>query len=177
MTPTSTTVADDSWDDFWGEWEQLRTEVRRSKAVNVNAAGLRSRTQSLVQNYFRQVRPALASSLGESDLLMDMDRELQTLLRLAQGRNARSSYVRTLGGIGSCRASLAVAREQALSRLESTRSAETSTTLTASESRLVDTLTAMLPAAAMSYQQALLLTRTWQRHRASNLNESGLRQQ
>lgn len=156
MTQGAPRDADSSWNEVWSNLDLLRSEIRRSKAVNVNSAALRDQAQQLVQLYFREARPQLVAVLGSAALLEGIDAEMQTLLRLAQGRNPRSSYEKSLRSIGAQRASLAVARERAIgtSVLGST-AAKQGPGLSAIETRIIATLESMLPGAAESYRQVL----------------------
>jgi Predicted pPIWI-associating nuclease len=144
----------DSWDELWSDIDTLRSAIGRSHAVNVNASRLRRQAQRVVQVYFRHVRPELLGlGIGEQELLSP-DGEMQALLQLAQGRNAKTSYVRVLRNLGHQRAPLAALRERRSGEMAvgSPRSPRYGDT----EHRIVTTLRAMLPDAAASYEQAVM---------------------
>jgi hypothetical protein len=147
--------AEDPWDQLWAEAEGLRSAVGRSSAVNVNATGLRDQAQELVQLYFRQVRPGLLDLGIEEQALGVADDAMQSLLHLAQGRNAKASYVRELRRLGGERLQLASARERLIG-VASRESPHSVPAMGAAERRIIETLGVMLPAAAKSYEQAII---------------------
>jgi hypothetical protein len=144
----------ESWDRLWSDLDALRTAIARSRAVNVNAARLRQQAQALVQLYFREVRPELVGiGIGEEEL-QAADTDMQTLLRLAQGRNVKTSYARILRDISPQRSSLAALRERHLG--EAMVPQALSAGVGGTERRILRTLQVMLPDAAASYEQAII---------------------
>jgi len=143
----------DPFDEFWLGWEHLQQNLRRSTAVNVNAAGLREEARALVQMYFRRVRPGLLHVVGE-DELRSLDDGMQDLLRLAQGKNARTSYLGAMNRIGKDRTRLSIGRERGFTSLS--QKTGQAGGLSASQTRILRTLQSMLPDAAASYEQAHL---------------------
>jgi hypothetical protein len=144
----------DPWDSLWTEFAALRTAVGRSKAQNVNARDLRESAKSLVQAYFRTVRPQLLEVGIDSTQLGELDDPMQELLRLANGLNSKHSYSKTLDAIRRCRPNLDSRREMLLGghRAMSESEAGKRTEL---ERRIIATLEQLLPSAAASYEQAL----------------------
>jgi hypothetical protein len=123
--------------------------------VNVNASRIRTQAQEVVQLYFREVRPELLElGIGEEDLGAT-DGEMQALLQLAQGRNAKTSYVRVLRNIPRGRYPLAAFRERRLGEA-ALRSPRATGVYSGTEQRILGTLKAMLPDAAASYEQAII---------------------
>ncbi len=144
-----------SWDQLWSDVDALRSTIGRSHAVNVNASRLREQAQDVVQLYFREVRPELLSvRIGEEEL-RSTDGEMQALLQLAQGRNAKTSYVRVLRNIGQRRSPLTALRERRLGEM-SMRSPQGAGGYSDTEQRILGTLRAMLPDASGSYEQAII---------------------
>lgn len=145
----------DPWDQLWSDVEALRSAIGRAQAVNVNASRLRSEAQGVVHLYFREVRPKLLElRIGEEELGAT-DGEMQALLQLAQGRNAKTSYVRVLRNIRRCRSQLAAFRERRLSEA-AVRSPQATGVYSDTEERILGTLKAMLADAAASYEQAII---------------------
>lgn len=150
------TAADrDPWDRLWSNVDALRSAIGRSQAVNVNAARLREQAQELVQLYFRQVRPELLEVGINEEELKATDNEMQSLLQLAQGRNAKTSYVKVLRSIGGQRSPLASLRERRLGEA-AVRAPQGRGSHSDAERRIFATLKAMLPDAAASYEQAII---------------------
>lgn len=144
-------VADDSWDALGSDLEALNAALGKSKAVNVNTQALRDSAKQIVQQYFREVRPGL-TEVGFSDAeLQAFDAEMQSLLELTQGRNAKKSYTATLRRIKPMRVAMETQREIRLGQQRARGSAVVGTV----ERRIIDTLIELVPPAAASYQQAL----------------------
>ncbi len=147
-------MADDSWHTLLDSLISLERAIGRVNAVNVNTATARDSARSLIQDYFRRTRPDLvAIGLDEADL-ESLDRRMQRLLQLANGRNAKQSYTRLLREIRSNLHTVELTREYRLG--ERTRSESSSGILaTEVEAKIITTLKELVPSAALSYEQAL----------------------
>jgi hypothetical protein len=89
-------VAEDSWQSLLASVSALERAIGRVSAVNVNTATVRESARSLIQDYFRRTRPDLINvGMTEADLDR-LDNQMQRLLQLANGRNAKQSYTRLL---------------------------------------------------------------------------------
>jgi len=148
-------MADDSWQSLLASLIELERAIGRVSAVNVNTATARDSAKSLIQDYFRRTRPDLIGvGLGEADL-EELDSQMQRLLQLANGRNAKQSYVRLLREIRGSMQRIELTREY---RLGERRHAEGSSGVvlaTDIETKIITTLAQLVPSAALSYQQAL----------------------
>jgi predicted pPIWI-associating nuclease len=142
----------DAWDDLWSEFDALRPRILASSAININADVLRNRVRLFVQAYFRNVRPELINVGIADDVLASLDVHMQRLIELSQGRNAKTTYVRTLRSVQQERTRVLSVRE----RLIGERSVRLSIRHGERESRILETLAVMLPDSARSYEQALL---------------------
>lgn len=147
-------MADDSWHSLLDSLTDLERAISRVSAVNVNTATTRDGARSLIQDYFRRTRPDLAAiGLAEADL-ESLDSQMQRLLQLANGRNAKQSYTRLLREIRSSVQRVELTREYRLG--ERWRSDSSSGMLaTEVETKIVTTLKELVPSAALSYEQAL----------------------
>lgn len=141
-----------AWENYWLLVESLKKLLNSSKAVQVNSKSVRVETRDLVQNYFRLVRPELkAIGIIDGSLLL-LDGPCQELLRLAGGRNRRTSYKKELRTLTKARSPLEIEREE----LFSISAAPTGhATISPIETLIVDTARKIIPSAAISYEQAL----------------------
>lgn len=138
-------------EELWTRVDRLTTAVSRSKAVNVNARALRDEAASISQAWFREHRPGCTSAgMSDSDLGA-LDAAMHQLLRLSNGPNLKSSYVRVLKQLRKDRPSL----QTKLHLLEGQSRESSTTRATTLELRIVTTLDRMLPPAALSYRQVL----------------------
>jgi hypothetical protein len=87
---------DRAWDGLWQKVDALRGALTRNRAVNVNSQPLREQAREAVQQYFREVRPDLGALQVGDQSIESVDRSFQELLRLAQGSNAKRSYLKVL---------------------------------------------------------------------------------
>lgn len=139
-------------DAFWRAIDHLTAVLGRSKAVNVNSTLLREQAASIAQTWFRDLRPTCARAGMSDDVLGDLDEHLQDLLRLSNGRNAKSSYSRVLRAVRQLRPAF----QTRLSILEGqSQNIPATTSLTTVELGIVTTLERMLPDAALSYRQVV----------------------
>jgi hypothetical protein len=146
-------VEDDSWDKVRAELGAFSAALTRSKAVNVNTQSLRDSGKQLVQHYFREARPGLNVVGFSDDELQTLDAEMQTLLRLAQGRNAKRSYATTLRRIRELSVTIESQREFRIG--EQRKGTGDGNGVSSIERRIIETLRGLVPSAALSYEQAL----------------------
>lgn len=139
-------------ESFWTAVEQLATGVARSKAINVNADVLREQARSVAQRWFRDERPACVAVGAEPEQLARIDGYVQDLLRLANGRNLKTSYTRVLRGLRRARPALQSHLD--LLHGQALRPAAPQA-MTALEAEIVRTLERMIPTAALAYRQVL----------------------
>jgi hypothetical protein len=145
-------VADDRWQSLLDTLGDVDRAIGRVTAVNVNTASARDAARSLIQDYFRGVRPDLATLGFGDDDLEALDGHMQRLLALANGRNARTSYTIALRQIRSEIQRIEFARER---RLGEQRHGTATVLVSDVESRIIATLQQLVPTAALSYEQAL----------------------
>jgi hypothetical protein len=147
-------VADDRWQGLLDSLAEVERSIRRITAVNVNTGTARDAARSLVQDYFRGVRPDLTTlGFGDTDLA-GLDDRMQHFLQLANGRNARGSYINALRRLRQEIQGIEFARERRLGEQRGT--GPTSAVLvTDVESRIIITLQQLVPTAALSYEQAV----------------------
>jgi hypothetical protein len=149
-------MADDGWRSLVDALSDVDRAIARVTAVNINADSMRETARNVVQSYFRRARPDLvAIGLPESEL-SDVDGGMQRLLTLANGRNAKTSYTRVLRALRQELQRIELLREFHLGERERSRqTGEGGFVITEVESRIIATLTQLVPTAALSYEQAL----------------------
>jgi hypothetical protein len=148
-------VADDRWQSLLASLAEVERAIGRVSAVNVNTATARDAAKAFIQDYFRQVRPDLTALGLVDDELNALDEQMQRLLQLANGRNAKTSYTRLLREMRRTTQNIELTREYRLG--EQRYGSRSSRTVLASdvEAKIIDTLKRLLPSAALSYEQAL----------------------
>lgn len=138
---TSETLA--AIDVLWGV-------LRGSNAVHLNSTRVRDQAKELVQQYFRSSRPELLRAGITEEALAPTDAKMQDLLRLSHGRNRRTSYVSLLSAARRTLREMDVEREIAAATVSIEPQGRSRT-----ETRIIETLAALVPTAALSYEQAL----------------------
>jgi len=141
------------WNAFWREAESTRSTLGRTKSVNVNKEALRTEVRELVQEYFRSLRPTLVKLGLNDDVLAGLDDPAQELLRLATGRNARASYLRSFRALHRARIAAEAERELKLGHVAVGPHVDIVTS--GVETQILTTLRKLLPSAGLSYEQAL----------------------
>lgn len=135
----------DNLREFIVEVSALRKNIKDSAATQLQSAVKRGHIQTLVDQYFRKLRPAVAHR-GNS-LLNQIDSQFQELLALSHTRGLVSKYVRLLTNI-----------KTALVQLDTElvgASPNTDEGFTTTDERILSTLESLVPSAALSYKQAL----------------------
>jgi Predicted pPIWI-associating nuclease len=148
-------VADDSWQSLLASLTEVERAISRVSAVNVNTATARSAARSLIQDYFREARPDL-TALGLTDPeLESLDDQMQRLLQLANGRNAKTTYTRLLREMRGNLQRVELTREYRLGERRHGNDQPKTVLANDVETRIIATLKELLPSAALSYEQAL----------------------
>lgn len=129
---------------------QLSRALALVRGTQVASGPISEQTRAVVDEYFRSVRPGLAGEPSISDLLGDLDGNMHALLDYSHKHPTTKRY-RELGKRG---AAILLDIEKRLLLLE-TR-AQQPPRVEPVDSRIVETLTQLVPSAALSYQQALM---------------------
>lgn len=144
-----------SWEAFTASLTAIDRAIANVRAVNVNAVATRDAAKLLIQQYFRETRPELASLGTPDDELAVMDGYMQSLLQLANGRNAKTSYVRLLRQIRAETQRLELAREYRIGEQRRQAVPPAGVILSSVELSIISTLAELVPSAALSYEQAV----------------------
>jgi hypothetical protein len=145
----------DAWSSFWDSLRRLQEAIGASAAINVNSEGTRLLARELVQGYFRDLRPELERLSLAADYLAVLDSAAQRLLELANGRNSKAYYLRVVRDLNRARPAIEAEHELRVGIAGPPRAAQTAPE-TGLEAAIHRTLLALVPTAALSYQQALI---------------------
>lgn len=135
-------------DEFSKEIDALKKSISKSKAVNINSQILKDQTISIVKNFFSKYH----NYLSEKNLL-DNESEnltncLQDLLRLTQGNNPQTKYLKLIRGVEK------QIKELHIKDISSPVSKEIP--IHHNDKLIMETIDAIIPSAALSYKQALI---------------------
>lgn len=119
--------------------------------MNVNSDHLRQQTRDLAQRWFRDMRPVCVGVGVGNEELKEPDGIFQGLLRLANGRNPKRSYLRAVRSARQLRPEL----EARVDMLKGAQAGDTTHLITSVEAGVIRTLEQMLPHAALSYRQVI----------------------
>lgn len=136
--------------------DQLRTltsSIRKSKAVNVNNKSIKEAAVAAGSYYFKECRGEARQILSDSQELAELDEEWQRLIRLAQGNNAKKSYLSLAKSLLKKTTDLSVAAHVQSAPLPPSES--TKLGYSQAEEILVATLDSLISTAAQSYRQGL----------------------
>lgn len=142
-------VSSGVWGPIEANLETLESGIRRIRTHAVNAQGLRDIAKEVVRDFFRAVRPRL--NVVDVALLTEADNVFQALLQLANKRSPRRAYLSLLRELNALRTRVEIEYE----RRPASISTAGAFALDATERAIVDRLGAILPAAAIGYQQAV----------------------
>lgn len=123
----------------------LRRSVNEASSPQLNSSVQRGHIQTLVDQYFRTLRPTIAHCGGT--LLTEIDSQFQDLLALSHTRGLVSKYARLLANIKT----LLIRMDTEL--VGTTPNADK--IFTTADERIIATLESLVPSAALSYKQAL----------------------
>lgn len=144
--------ATEAWGLWWNELDALDAFLRRGKAALVSSSLIRDQTKTVVQYYFRQVRPHLIDLTIDAVQLEQLDWIAQYLLKLASKTNRRSTYRARMRELDNLRGEIETAIE-IRATVSSAHPAARPTTAT--EASILVTLDQIIPSTALSYRQVL----------------------
>jgi hypothetical protein len=143
------------WSELLSRLEALRRDIAGHRAVTVGRQAARDQANSVVQQYFRVSRPHLVE-LGFTDTdLVELDDQMQELLRLANVVSAKAAYAKGIRKARRLLDQIEVSREMQLGMAYSSLALAESHPSDV-ERAIIETLTTLLPGAALGYQQALI---------------------
>ena len=150
----SAAAAAQAWEAFWPQFDALQASISKGTSTNVNRAVDREATRHLVKEYFQVLQPQLTALGFPVELVRDIDAPAQRLVVLASGVNVRSSYKKALKAMRKGR--VAAEAELLLRTAVPNPAAVTPAITSTTEGQILKTLQALVPTAALSYEQGLL---------------------
>jgi hypothetical protein len=138
---SSAVVVGDGLAKFREHFDALTVLVKKSTGSQLRAIPTRQTARNLVQEWFRGVRTSLEDTGIGDARISEIDSLMQTLLRYTQSQTLIAKYVELLRRLHSQLDELEVSSAPVVSDFER---------------RLVTTLEALVPSAALSYRQLLL---------------------
>ncbi|WP_155413295.1 hypothetical protein [Rhodopseudomonas palustris] len=136
----------EGWHSFCVDFGKVAAKIAKSASVNVNSTALRDELKAVVRQYLHQGRPLLVASGVD---VTQLDRDLQRLRELAEGRNALASYRRPLATVRKALPGLTTSLEMQAAAGSGEGAATTA------EKAFAEAVGALVPTAGLSYQQAI----------------------
>jgi hypothetical protein len=135
---------------------QLDREVKATKGQSISSRALHSLAREMVEQYTGIVRPGLARSGFTDAELEEVDAEMEGALRLATGTKTRKAYMDSGRKVRKSLRELDIARVMRAGAASSQDDAHGQAARTTIDGRILQALDQILPAAAASYEQALM---------------------
>ncbi len=129
--------------------EKARKDLNKVNG-QVNSQKHRDALRSLVENYFSEVRPSLASKQEQDEATKQVDDLMQELLMLCHKRSMATRYQEILT---TAKTSLIALDSQAIA---TTGRVANKIGLDVVDTQILETLKAVVPSAALSYEQATI---------------------
>jgi hypothetical protein len=139
----------DDWRALIGEVQKVQKKINRVSNARVKSLPLREEIRSLAQAFFQRIRLELIGAGLEEEVQILSD-EFEMLIRLAESESAKSKYA-------SAFKVLRDVSPDVVARLEKDRghALKPELSITPEDTRIIETLVGLVPAAALSYQQAI----------------------
>ncbi|WP_407353989.1 hypothetical protein [Luteimonas sp. R10] len=134
---------------FIAEIEKQRKALRAYSGKQIHSSVVRNNLRGLAESYFREVRPNLINPTDDETHITAVDSTMQQLVQACH-RRARASIYGDL--LRKAKAHLVQLDSSSLSTDRQPAQPEK----TGADARIITTLRALLPSAALSYEQALL---------------------
>jgi len=150
--------------------DSARKDLNKVRGQQLHSQKQRDELRSLVERYFNNVRPSFVNEQEQNDVIKQIDDDMQALLALCHKQGSVKSYRQLLT---NAKNRLIALDAQVVS---SAALASNNQKLDAVDTQIVRTLRSIVPAAALSYQQAiydlLLVSRLSWRGPATDLREA-----
>jgi len=135
------------WHQLSSAFLKVAGKVLKSASVNINSTTLRDEVKAVARQYMQEARSFLTRPGFETELAL-FDQHFQRLYELADGRNATSSYKWRIS-------SLRKALPKVTSRLEMQAAPAAANAPQGIETKIIETVAALVPTAGLSYRQAI----------------------
>lgn len=132
------------------ELERLRKELRSLKATQLNSQVHRDKLRAIAEIYFNEIRPIIENDARQAEQISHVDLAMQKLVEQCHKRGTVKSYLEYLHEIKKHLITLDT------ELVASTVSGDRISTTQPIDQQILITLRALLPSAAMSYEQALI---------------------
>lgn len=145
------TAPDKAWDSFTNKLDDLSSQVSGAGSRSIRSARVRALAKDAAETFFRDARPRLEAIGLASSAMTGFDTDARQLLELSQGQSPRDAYSRTIGRL------LKRVRRAAvdLAIHAGSQAGKGAPGATPIEMRILQTLEAILPHTASSYEQAV----------------------
>jgi len=135
--------------EFLAQLDRAKKLLNNVSGAQVHADSTRTILRNLAQDYFNQVRPSHIDDAAQDERIKSIDVDMQTLVELCHVRGSVKKYKALLARI---RKELIVLDSRAIAvPLQSRISMESNSV----DVKIIETLKAIVPSAALSYEQAL----------------------
>lgn len=131
------------------EVEKARTELNKVRQEQLHSQKRRDELRLLVEKYFNEIRPSLFGRQEQNDLIKQVDDNMQRLLVLCHKHGSVKTYQSILKDLK--RDLIAVDSRHIMADTIVAKQE-----LSIVDNQIISTLNAMVPAAALSYQQAAI---------------------
>ena len=144
-----------TWNEFSDAAADLSAYIRGKRSVHINSAEDREKIKTIPQLYFRQVKPELQLLGVNQSHINNLDEHMEGLIRKTQRRTTRASFLNSLKVVEKLINEIDVAREFQVAENEFSRQASV-IILSNLEALIYDSLMKLIPAAGLSYKQAII---------------------
>ncbi len=134
-------------DEISVELAALTSAVTRGRSKQIPSGVVQPMARAIAKSYFELVRPELLAIQNRAGLVEEIDFVVQSVLQLAEAQREKQAYI---GQLNELRPYL---REASVDLMKAKGTPRV--VLSATEQNILDTLAAMIPGGAASYEQVL----------------------
>ncbi len=135
--------------DFIQDVEKARKDLKKFLGGQLQSQKRRDNLRLLVERYFSEIRPSVASAQEQNESIRQVDDNMQALLSICHKKGSVKSYRALLANI---KRNLIAVDAQVVSFVAPAASNQQ---LNSTDELIINTLQSLISAAALSYQQAL----------------------
>lgn len=127
--------------------ENLKKNISKNNSVNINSQNLKTETVDIAKEYFSTHRHYIVEKNLDPESIVDLDNNFQEILRLTQGNNKKSRYLTRIKKAEKIIKDLIV-KDVSSIKVEIKKHH--------TDELILNTLQAIVPTAALSYEQAVI---------------------
>ncbi len=151
-TPAITLSGDDVFSEFFNEANDIASEIKKVKSIQIKSTTLREKIKKVVKDYFRLLRPIL---VARDVPIVQLDGLMQELMKMANAYTSKKVYRKNIEEVCKELGEIEVGRERIESNLLISSRVDRVGIIQPQDEIILKALEKIIPVASFSYRQVI----------------------